>query len=90
MTKQFSNYSDLLTFTRASKGHALRPVSYGNELVTNGSFFSDTSGWTAGNNAGLSIHKQFASWPKLSLITLWRRTVRVNQAISYEAGKIYA
>jgi hypothetical protein len=32
-TKVNSNYEDLLTFTRASKGHALRPVSYGaNEL----------------------------------------------------------
>ena len=45
MTKQFSNYSDLLTFTRASKGHALRPVSYGPELVTNGTF-DTTIGWT--------------------------------------------
>ena len=45
MTKQFSNYSDLLTFTRASKGHALRPVSYGSELVTNGGFDTD-SDWT--------------------------------------------
>ena len=33
-TKINSNYSDLLTFTRASKGHALRPVSYGDELVS--------------------------------------------------------
>ena len=48
-TKQFSNYSDLLTFTRASKGHALRPVSYGDELVTNGDFSTD-SDWTKGTN----------------------------------------
>ena len=33
-TKVNSNYEDLLTFTRASKGHALRPVSYGTELVS--------------------------------------------------------
>ena len=45
MTKQFSNYSDLITFTRASKGHALRPVSYGDELVTNGTFDTDLTGW---------------------------------------------
>ena len=34
-TKQHSNYESLITFTRASAGHALRPVSYGTELVTN-------------------------------------------------------
>ena len=44
-TKQFNNYEDLLTFTRASKGHALRPVSYGSELVTNGTYDTDLSGW---------------------------------------------
>ena len=53
-TKINSNYSDLLTFTRASKGHALRPVSYGDELVTNGTFDTDTTGWTA-NNSSLSV-----------------------------------
>jgi hypothetical protein len=46
-TKTFNNYESLLTFTRASKGHALRPVSYGSELVTNGDFDSDTTGWAA-------------------------------------------
>ena len=45
-TKVNSNYEDLLTFTRASKGHALRPVSYGDELVTNGDFSStDITDW---------------------------------------------
>jgi hypothetical protein len=34
-TKTHNNYEDLITFTRASAGHALRPVSYGTELVTN-------------------------------------------------------
>ena len=37
-TKVNSNYDDLLTFTRASKGHALRPVSYGDQEVTNGTY----------------------------------------------------
>lgn len=50
-TKTYNNYEDLLTFTRASKGHALRPVSYGTELVTNGDFATDSvwtkqTGWT--------------------------------------------
>ena len=37
-TKINSNYSDLLTFTRASKGHALRPVSYGDNELPSASF----------------------------------------------------
>ena len=45
-TKTLNNYEDLLTFTRASKGHALRPVSYGTELVTNGDFSDGSTGWT--------------------------------------------
>ena len=45
-TKVNSNYEDLLTFTRASKGHALRPVSYGTELVTNGDFSDGPNNWT--------------------------------------------
>src|SRR5210317_2287399 len=44
-TKNFDNYSDLITFTRASSGTALRPISYGDELVTNGTFDGDLSGW---------------------------------------------
>lgn len=44
-TKSFKNYKDLLTFSRASTGYALRPISYGSELVTNGTFATD-SNWT--------------------------------------------
>jgi hypothetical protein len=32
-TKQYDNYADLITFTRASSGTALRPVGYGAELA---------------------------------------------------------
>jgi len=49
-TKVNSNYEDLITFTRASKGHALRPVSYGDELVTNGTFTSNINDWTNTND----------------------------------------
>ena len=37
--------TDLIDFTRASKGHALAKVSYGEELVVNGGFDTD-SDWT--------------------------------------------
>ena len=52
-TKVNSNYEDLITFTRASGGHALRPVSYGDELVINGDFSTD-SDWTLNNSAVIS------------------------------------
>jgi hypothetical protein len=54
-TKQHSNYESLITFTRASAGHALRPVSYGSQLVTNGTFDSDISGWTKVGDAASTI-----------------------------------
>jgi hypothetical protein len=54
MTKQHSNYSDLITFTRASAGHALRPVSYGSEEITNGSFDTD-SGWVKSTTPATTI-----------------------------------
>ena len=50
-TKVNSNYEDLISFVRASGGGratALRPVSYGTELVTNGTFYGNADGWTGG------------------------------------------
>lgn len=40
------NFSDIVTFTRASSGTSFRPVSYGPELVSNGDFSVGTTGWT--------------------------------------------
>ncbi len=57
-TKTYNNYEDLLTFTRASKGHALRPVSYGTELVTNGDFSDGTTGWILKSNATIAVVNQ--------------------------------
>ena len=47
-TKTYDSATDLITFTRASGGTALRKISYGNELVTNGDFSSGTTGWVDG------------------------------------------
>ena len=44
-TKQYDSATDLITFSRASGGTALSKISYGNDLVTNGTFDSDLSGW---------------------------------------------
>ena len=49
-TKNLNSATDLITFTRASGGTALRKISYGNELVTNGTFDTDISGWTSYNS----------------------------------------
>jgi len=46
-TKVYDNYADLITFNRNSKGTALRPIGYGDELVTNGTFDTD-SDWAEG------------------------------------------
>ena len=51
-TKQYDSATDLLTFSRASGGTALSKISYSNdELVTNGTFDSDLSGWVASHGA---------------------------------------
>src|SRR6056300_1306040 len=57
-----SKATDLIDFTRASSGTALRKISYGSELVVNGGFESDATGttpatWTT-NTANASLIKQ--------------------------------
>ena len=51
-TKQFDSATNLITFTRASGGTALRRVGYGPELVTNGTFDTDLTGWNTGFTSG--------------------------------------
>jgi hypothetical protein len=48
-TKVYDNALDLLTFSRASGGTSLRKISYGSELVTNGTFDTD-SDWAKGGD----------------------------------------
>jgi len=48
-----STFSELIDFTRSSTGTYLDSVVYGDELVTNGTFDTD-SGWTLGTNASIS------------------------------------
>jgi len=55
-TRVHNNYEDLITFTRASGGHALRPVSYGSELVTNGDGGSITDWSAARTNSTVSVN----------------------------------
>jgi len=86
-TKVNSNYEDLISFVRASGGGratALRPVSYGTELVTNGDF-SSSDGWTLKSNTTISGNQltidttSDSSWYSNAL----------RSDINIVAGKIY-
>ena len=79
MTKQYDAYSDLITFTRASTGTALRHVGYGAELVTNGTFDADTdwsynSSWVI--SGGLATHSATAF-------------SSISQPYSFASGSVY-
>jgi hypothetical protein len=87
MTKQYDNYADLITFTRASTGTALRHVGYGSELVTNGTFDTDISGWTDNSSAGGSIAWNAAGYLDLDADAA---TSRASQDIAVTAGSVYA
>jgi len=84
-TKNFSNANDLITFSRSSAGTALRKIAYGSELVTNGDFDTDISGWTT--QAGGSTFTVSSGQ-----LTISRSAVDpgyVYQTISTTAGNVY-
>jgi hypothetical protein len=65
--------TDLITFSRASRGTALRKISYGPELVTNGGFDTDTNwtkgtGWTIGS--GVATHSGLAGYLTQDILTV--------------------
>jgi hypothetical protein len=78
-TKAYDNALDLITFSRASGGTALRKISYGSELVTNGTFDTD-SDWT--KQTGWAISGGQASHVAGSATLLY-------QPISLTLGKVY-
>ena len=84
-TKTYNNYEDLLTFTRASGGHALRPVSYGTELVTNGTFDTD-SDWT---DASTGDGSSSISGGKITITDANGGVGRAFQNITIKAGSLY-
>jgi len=100
MTKTYNNYEDLITFTRASKGHALRPVSYGDELVTNGTFESDATGYTLlgctlatdssdpyeGSNSGLFTSTEATGRATQNFTTVVGRVYRLTAFGKYNSG----
>jgi hypothetical protein len=85
-TKQYSNALDLLTFSRASGGTSLRKISYGSELVENGEFTTDISGWFSGSGSGIP------SWNSGALDVENDGTafnMGVASQITLEIGKVY-
>ena len=85
-TRQYDNFNDLVTFTRSSGGTALRPISYGPELVTNGTFDTDTSGWTPNNLGLLSVSNQLLKVETGSNAGSWNYGY---QEVSVVVGKTY-
>ena len=76
--------TDLIDFTRASEGYALAKVSYGEELVENGTFDSDASGWTVnGTGASVSVDNGVAT------VTRGTNVSGITQQVSLTVGSIY-
>jgi hypothetical protein len=83
-TKNLNSATDLITFTRASGGTALRKISYGNELVTNGTFDTDISGWNNDGTTSAIVGNQ------IEVTTVSGVSGSgVNQTITTVAGKRY-
>jgi len=86
MSRTYGKAQDLIDFTRASSGTALRRVKYGAELVTNGTFDSDVSGWSSSTtfaSTGASIGGEF-------VVSTASASGRQVSAITCEVGKVYA
>jgi hypothetical protein len=82
MSRTYDNFADLITFSRASSGTAMRPISYGPELVTNGTFDTDLTGWiddesqwtVSGSRAYHALESNFGT---------------LRQPLSFTVGKLY-
>ena len=86
MSKTIGKATDLITFSRSSKGTALRKVAYGPELVTNGTFDRGISGWTDTSSVGGAI-----AWDASGYLDLIYTTAnaRAEQTMPVEVGKTY-
>ena len=83
-TKVYDNALDLITFSRASNGTSLRKISYGSELVTNGTFDTDVSGWDETSvNATLTFDSGEAN------VVTTTSGVGIRQQLSLTVGKVY-
>ncbi len=81
-TKQYDSATDLITFSRNSTGTALRKISYGPELITNGGFDGST-GWNAFNGGAIANGQARIYSPDGSTIA------GISQHNVIEIGKLY-
>ena len=86
-TKTHNNYEDLITFTRASGGHALRPVSYGSELLSNSDFDGSVTGFQA--VGGASIAYDATEGGAEVTVTGSGGGIGDAQTVSVTVGKVY-
>jgi len=85
-TKNYNNALDLVSFSRASGGTALRKISYGPELVTNGTFDEGVSGWDPFNfQSEISV----VSGEMTATATASTVAMGVAQDLSLTIGKAY-
>lgn len=82
MAKQYGNFTDFISVARASSGTCLRKVKFGPNLVANGTFDTDTSGWTGADCTISSVGGQME-------ITYTATTQWAYTSIPTEAGKVY-
>ncbi len=81
-----STFSELIDFTRSSTGTYLDSVVYGDELVTNGTFDTDTSSWTVAGSSPLF------TWNANGYIELDRNggsSCKLQQTLSTQSEKTY-
>ena len=78
-TKNYNSALNIIDFSRASSGTALRKISYGSELITNGNF-ATSSDWTLGSGWSISGGYAVANTITNSFLI---------QEISITAGRVY-
>ena len=90
MARTYGKAQDLIDFTRASSGTALRRVKYGAELVTNGTFDTDSdwskgTGWTI--TGGTAVGAATYSYLSQTILTIGK-LYSVTYTVGYTSGII--
>ena len=83
-----STFNELIDFTRSTTGTYLDSVVYGDELVTNGTFDTNTSGWTSWDN--LTRPEAASQVNGKGLLDASVGTSDARQDIAVVAGKTYS